>query len=129
MANATDCPLSKLPTEPRLYIYQLALTKQGTIWARPDITVHGQLIFRLSHYNTEPPLTLTCTEIQREALPLYFATNTFGFYYPRRCAWKTLGKLAPYMQHLKNIEVDVDCKHQLVYTVDLQHGIVGARTT
>lgn len=115
--TATRCRLLELPAELKLHIYGLALTKNTTIWGVPYRTGGAKVTFRFA---VAPPLASVCVESRWEALPLYYATNTFGFLQILRCLnMVSLGELAPHVKYLKKIRVE-GCPEQCIhYDVNL----------
>jgi hypothetical protein len=84
--SINDNMLLKLPAELRNRIYELALLEDGDIdthtWCTPvDIPTLAISLSGLrpqKFYNSEPSLLLTCRQIRREGLPIFYGVNTFS---------------------------------------------------
>lgn len=64
--------LSKLPAELRIQIFELALTSPTAYGVGDQRPINRQAV--------QPPLTRTCRQIRKEALPVFYECNTFNFY-------------------------------------------------
>lgn len=71
-----DSPLSKLPPELRVMVYEFALLEEDTIfiyWPKGPVRYNGPV-----HDWTMPGILQVCRQIRTEAGPVYFGGNTFN---------------------------------------------------
>lgn len=121
------CYLLNLPAELRICIYELALETGRTLWTHAYSNPSTGITFHSRRFGNEPALTRACNQTRREALPLHYALNTFGFIITansdRMYATVSLGRMGRFIQHVRKVNIILLCKHTIFYSVDFVRGV------
>ena len=98
--QSNQCGFLKLPSDVRKHIYEFTLVDNEAI----NILRHAQSTAKTcpkkSVFMPEPGLLATCTKIRKEALPIFYANNIFGYHFQdslyMQAPWKPfVAKLSP----------------------------------
>ncbi|KAF2774118.1 hypothetical protein EJ03DRAFT_466 [Teratosphaeria nubilosa] len=109
----TRCRLLELAAELRNNIYELAVQESDAIDINPDVAPKR---------HAEPALSMTCRQIRRESLPLFYDVNVFSYQWQPRTLSRTPKSLIANMSNMKHLELHV-CRHENHYELHLHGGV------
>lgn len=117
-----DCPLLRLPGEIKNRIFELAIPNGTTILASARRLPREEGKFAYQFYPALPPISAVCRQVRAEAMPQYYANNTFHLadtiFKPHALQACIAGRM-PAIVHIHNARATLWCiAHEAMLSFD-----------